>query len=189
MRINGLGLAAAASLLLCSATALAVPTLTNTQTRSGGQWPPAVAENEGDPTTAEIKAEEGNRYLRLQQERSDVTTRVLFVCVDRQMAILAGIVTDPEISSRQMRLLRRAYIEMDGREALAQAGPQSAEAQDSTIWVQRDIGPETERELLAASRLDIWLELGDGGVRWGGPMNLRGVHTQMAAYFEQCHAV
>jgi hypothetical protein len=53
------------------------------------------ANNGSELPTAEIKLIEMQPYLRIQQNHHSVTSRVLFLCHERQMSVMFGIVTEP----------------------------------------------------------------------------------------------
>lgn len=167
-------------------------TLSTAADRNGMIWlTPEIAEELGfanngkQPTTAELKMAEMRPYLRLNQEQFDVTTRVLFICIDRQMEMQGGIVTNPENSKMHTAYVKRAYVELDGTETLVMTGQAAVSAADSTVWLRRKIPPSMAVNLMRTNRLDLWLE-GNGAFRWGGSMDLRNVKKEMANYFKQC---
>ncbi len=142
------------------------------------------ANNGTQPTTAEIKLSGMNPYLRLEQKRQEGHVRVLFLCDNGNLAMMAGVVTDPEQSKFHASLSQRSYLEIDGQEALV-AGPGGAEAEDSVLWLSRKIDRMTLSKMLRGSMLEVWTE-GGGAFRWGGSLDLKPVRTRLLQYASNC---
>lgn len=144
------------------------------------------ANNGIQPTQAEIKINGMMPYLRLEQDRYNVTTRYLFLCRQGKMEMNAGVVTDPENSAMHGAHVVKAYLELDGVESLAQTGPTAAVANQSVVWLRRPLLPANALSFLKAKVADIWIENG-GAFRWGGSIDLLPVREQMRNYFQQCY--
>ncbi|MBA2935306.1 hypothetical protein HZF05_14555 [Sphingomonas sp. CGMCC 1.13654] len=144
------------------------------------------ANNGIQPTKAEIKINGMIPYLRLEQDRYNVTTRYIFLCYQGRMEVDAGVVTDPENSAMHALNVTKAYLELDGVETLDQAGPAAAIADQSVVWLRRPLLPITALSFLRAKVADIWVENG-GAFRWGGSIDLLPVREQMRNYFQQCY--
>ena len=80
----------------------------------------------------------------------------------------------------------KAYLELDGTEYLARTGPAAVTADDSVVWLRRPLPQVVAQALLKTRVADIWIENGSG-MRWGGPIDLSGVHQAMKNYFQQCY--
>ena len=143
------------------------------------------ANNGTQPTSAEIRLVEGQPYLRMEQTQRDVMSRVLITCLNRQLRIAAGVVTDPETSSVKAESVARSYLEIDHKEAAPMSGPKSVSADGSVLWVSRDLTPEMIRRLVIASDLDVWTENGSA-FRWGAQMDVSKVRPQIANFIRNC---
>ena len=144
-----------------------------------------LANNGVQPTKAEIKLSGGHPYLRLQQDFSDVTSRVLIYCDGDAIIVLGGIVTNPEFSNRQSGVFTISYLEFGTQEYQKIPESRGFEAEGSTIWVERRI-PRSQIELLTKSDyMGIWLENG-GPLRWGTFLNLRQVRPHVTNFLENC---
>lgn len=144
------------------------------------------ANNGVQPTWAELKMSGMRPYLKIEQERREGHGRVLFLCGDGQLHIMAGVVTDPDQSAFHSSISVRSYIELDGQEFLVKrAGGTSAT--DSVLWLERELDLRTVQAMLRASKLDIWTE-GGGAVRWGGGVDLAPVRQKIREYAVACLA-
>ena len=139
------------------------------------------------PTTADVKIANMRPYLRLAQTKPELELRVLITCMDGQLSLLAGIVTDPERSAGLVDSdwLKRSYLEVDGREKFAMPGVTGAHPKESVVWLSRRLNRDDVRDLLNANELGIWLD-GFGMMRVGGSMDLRSVRPTLKNYIEQC---
>lgn len=170
----------------------AIPAAPQSSSAATATIPDDVAENmmagfrDGriEPATAEIKNANGATYLKIEQVREVGHSRVLFFCGDRNIHILAGIVTDPEQSNFHASISQRSYIELDGEEYLVM-GANAARAQGSVMWVERQLDDPTIRAMLQASQLDIWTE-GGGALRWGGNLDLKSVRPTLRQFITDC---
>lgn len=144
------------------------------------------ANNGVQPTEAQIKINGMMPYLRLEQTRYNVTSRYLFFCDEGAIEMGAGVVTNPETSALHAQHVTKAYLELDGTEYLARTGPAAVTADDSVVWLRRPLPQVVAQALLKTRVADIWIENGSG-MRWGGPIDLSGVHQAMKNYFQQCY--
>ena len=142
------------------------------------------------PTTAEVKITNMRPYLRLNQEMPGVTLRVLLLCDQRKLSLMAGIVTDPQQTrdSADKEWLKRSYVEFDGAEALVVPGITGVRPDDSTVWLPRELSADTALVLLRVNDLGVWLD-GFGMVREGGRMDLRQVRPVLKNYVDECYSV
>jgi hypothetical protein len=143
-----------------------------------------LANNGIHPTTAEIKLADGHPYLRLEQETEAVTARVVVICGPRGVSLLAGIVTNPELSAEHEYWKARSYLEFDGTETFVIKGG-GAKAKDSVLWIQRDMSDADAKRLLKTSTLGMWVENG-GPMRWGAIIDLKSVHEKIAYFLDSC---
>ena len=141
------------------------------------------------PTTAEVKLMDMQPYLRLNQRQPSADLRVLLICWDRRITIQAGIVTDPTQSASIVEpgWAKRSYLELDITELLPLPGVSGVKANDSTVWVTRDLSESQVEALSMSQGLGIWLD-GYGIVRFGGSMDLDPVRTAVLDYARQCYA-
>lgn len=141
------------------------------------------------PTTADVKIANMHPYLRLNQVQPGVQLRVLITCFEGKLSLLAGVVTEPERSQGLVdpEWLKRSYLEFDGTEEMVMPSASGAQAQDSTVWLSRQLRRPDVDALLRADELGIWLD-GFGMLRAGGAMDLRRVRPAMKDYIGQCFA-
>jgi hypothetical protein len=145
------------------------------------------ANNGVAPPVAEIRLAGMRPYLRVEQEHHNVTTRVLFTCMDRRLSIGFGIVTDPETSQFIVAFPKRSYLELDHQEYLQVAGKVGAEANDSVVWLWRDLTAANLATITRASKVDGWVD-GSGAVRWGAQLDMPTVREQIVDYGRKCFA-
>lgn len=144
-----------------------------------------LSNNGSDPTTSEIKMSGAVPYLKLEQSHSNVTTRILFGCADRRIALSAGIVTTPELSSEKRATLVRSYLEADGHEMLVAEGNAGTSAVDSVLWLHREPSNVVLLDLLKSNQLGVWTESG-GYMRWGAMIDLRPAKERMSYFIKNC---
>lgn len=144
-----------------------------------------LSNNGSDPTIAEIKMAGTAPYLKMEQSHSDVTTRILFGCVNNRIALSAGIVTTPELSKEKQAGLVRNYLETDAGEILVSQGRSDTSAVDSVLWLQRLPSNSDLLSLLKANQLGIWTENG-GPMRWGATIDLRPAREKMVYFIKNC---
>lgn len=144
------------------------------------------ANNGSELPTAEIKLVGMQPYLRIQQNHHDVTTRVLFLCVEKTMAIQFGIVTEPTTAAMFAQNQKRSYFELDNSEFLVVEGSNGAHAQDSTTWLERELTPGQVKQITNANRMDAWID-GFGAVRYGAALDLLLVRDKIVDFVEQCY--
>jgi hypothetical protein len=179
--LNEMGVDANAFTLATSAHGNGIVWLSDDQAKSL-----SFANNGELPTTAEIKLAQMHPYLRLEQESSSVTLRVLLLCTERkQLNMWAGIVTSPEITKGRLATLKRAYVEFDGREVLAESGPSSVHPDNAVIWIIRNLSAAQVHDLATVQRLGIWTENGSD-FRWGSTIELASVHSKIEAFADEC---
>ncbi len=140
-------------------------------------------------TTAEVRLIDMRPYLRLNQSRPSVDLRALIMCWDRQISVLAGIVTNQsrsgEISDPEW--VARSYLELDNTELLAVPGTAGLDVNEDTVWLTRALAPHSVEHLLAADTLGIWID-GFGMLRAGGTIDLTEVRPAISDYIRQCYA-
>ncbi len=136
-------------------------------------------------TTAEIKLAGMTPYLKLEQVRMNVTSRVLLFCSDKIIGVAAGVVTTPELSRDKAESVVRSYLEIDRKEVGPVAGPKGVSADGSVLWVRRQLDAEGTRRLIAARSLDAWTENG-GAMRWGAQMDVSPVSAQIGSFVHNC---
>jgi hypothetical protein len=146
-----------------------------------------LATNGSEPTTAEIKLSDGKPYLRLEQNFSDVTSRVLVLCNRREISLMAGIVTTEEFAREQIGFFGYSYLEFDSHIFGEISGGSGAEVQGSVIWLSRDLDAASVKVLRSADNMGIWLH-NKGAMRWGGQMELSGVRAKLVDFIDNCRA-
>jgi hypothetical protein len=144
------------------------------------------ANNGSELPTAEIKLSQMQPYLRIQQNHHNVTTRVLFLCYERQMAVQFGIVTEPTTAAMFAENQKRSYFELDNSEFMVVEGRAGANAQESTTWLERELTPKQVEQIVSANRMDAWID-GFGAVRYGAPLDLPTVREKIAEFAQQCY--
>jgi len=137
------------------------------------------------PTTADIKMVGRRPYLRLEQARSEVTTRVLLLCLDHKLTLGGGIVTDEAVTRAKARRVTRSYFEFDGAEVLPVSGTAGVTPSGPVLWVRRELDENAIRHLLKARRLLVWTENGSD-FRWGAPIDLFPVRSHIDGYIRAC---
>ena len=144
------------------------------------------SDSQPEPTTARLKSiDDGPVYLRLEQIRPEVITRVLLTCMEGRMYMNGGIVTTPDLSSSMLGKATENYLEIDADEILRAKGTDGAQVAESTIWIFRPLDEKQTVALKTASLLGAWTEDG-GNFRWGAYMNVENVRGEIAQYVERC---
>jgi hypothetical protein len=143
-----------------------------------------LANNGVRPTTAEIKVVKGLPYLKLEQETEAVTARVILLCTSTGISLHAGIVTTPELSSEHEQWKARSYLEFDDAERFIIKGG-GATANQSVLWLDRDLSAADARDLLNSSTMSMWVENG-GPMRWGAIIDLKPVRERIEYFLGNC---
>lgn len=135
--------------------------------------------------TAEIKLAGMTPYLRVQQEHSNVTTRVLFDCVTERLRMTFGFVTDPTSSAFYAQNQKRSYLELDYEEFMVIDGDTGARSDDSVVWIVRMLSPSDALKVIEADELAGWID-GFGAVRYGGTLEVSPVRRNIADFALKC---
>lgn len=138
-----------------------------------------------EPTTAEIKLTGRRAYLRFEQVRDKVTTRLLLNCIEGGVAIMAGIVTNPEVSVSKRDGATRNYLDLDGEEVLPMPHASGMSVVESTLWIERSLSAGYTRKLLDAEIVGAWTENG-GPFRWGAFIDLKKVRPKLKEFVSNC---
>lgn len=145
-----------------------------------------LANNGSSKTTAEIKMNGLDPYLKLEQVHSNVVARVLFGCYQGRITVSAGIVTTPELSSDKHELLTRSYFEIPQTgELLAKSGSTSTAVAGSVLWLNRLPSNTDLIAIITSDELGIWTENG-GPMRWGAMIDLRPAREKMVYFAKNC---
>ena len=102
------------------------------------------------------------------------------------MGVQFGIVTEPTTAAMFAENQKRSYFELDNQEFLVVEGRDGAKAQDSTTWLDRDLGREHINAIIHSDRMDAWID-GFGAVRYGAPLDIPTVREQIAEFAQQCY--
>lgn len=145
------------------------------------------ANNGFEAPVAEIKLIGMTPYLRVQQDRHNVTVRILFNCDNSQISMKFGIVTDPTSAAMFAENQKRSYFELDNKEILAVTGNTGATANDSVTWIDRTLTPGMLMQIINAKILGAWID-GFGAVRYGGTLDMPTVRSKIADYAKQCYS-
>lgn len=143
------------------------------------------ANNGSDAPEAEIKLAGMVPYLHIQQDHHDVTTRVLFLCYERELSMMFGMVTDPTSSAMFAENQKRSYLELDGEEFLAIPGNTGAKASDSVVWIERQVSEADLFRIVTSTEMAGWID-GFGAVRYGASLQLPTVRAKISDFAEQC---
>jgi hypothetical protein len=146
------------------------------------------ANNGVELPVAEIKLAGMTPYLRIQQDRHNVTVRVLFDCNNKQVRMTFGIVTDPTSAAMFAENQKRSYFELDGQEFLEVPGKSGATSNDSVTWVVRTLTPSALVRIIRADDLSAWID-GFGAVRYGGTLDMPTIREKVADFAKQCYGL
>ena len=144
-----------------------------------------LANNGTMPTTAEIRLAGMLPYLRLNQIQSDVTTRVLLSCYAGGVRGMFGIVTDPSITNARFDSATKSYVSLDGTDRMVLLGTDGLKAEDSALWLTRQITSQDLALLESTRQLDVWTENGSD-FRWGGGIDLTEIHEDLISFVTNC---
>lgn len=144
------------------------------------------ANNGINPPVAEIRLAGMVPYLRVEQDRYNVTTRVLFSCENKTIGMMFGMVTNPEQSRLFVSGMKRSYLELDHKEFLVEPGSGGAAARDSVVWIGRELTPALLGQILRAEVIDGWVD-GSGVVRYGAALDVAPVRAKIIEYAKQCY--
>lgn len=146
-----------------------------------------LADNGSAAPVAEIRLSGMTPYLRVEQEHHDVTARALFLCEASRLRILFGIVTDPTSSAMIAENQRRSYLELDSVEFLEIQGNTGGRANDSVVWIEREVGRSGLLRFLSATEVGGWID-GFGAVRYGATLQLPSVRSAISDFASQCYS-
>lgn len=135
--------------------------------------------------TAEIKLSGLIPYLRVEQEHSNVTTRVLFDCVHQRLRMTFGFVTDPTSSAFYAQNQKRSYLELDYTEFMVIDGDTGASSEDSAVWITRLLTASEALKVVKADDLSGWID-GFGAVRYGGNLEVPPIRAEIADFALKC---
>lgn len=143
-----------------------------------------LSNNGSDPTTSEIKMSGAAPYLKLEQSHSNVTTRILFGCADRRIALSA------ELSPlRSYQAKKRATLVRSGPKPMAMKclllKETPAPVQSIVFWLHREPSNVVLLDLLKSNQLGVWTESG-GYMRWGAMIDLRPAKERMSYFIKNC---
>lgn len=143
--------------------------------------------NGSTPTTAEIRVIGMQPYLRLEQEHDSSVARVLFNCKDKTIAMLFGIVTDPEGTDMIISYPKRSYLEADQSELLVVPGAAGISGVDSVVWIQRQISPQQLASIASSKTIFGWVD-GHGALRYGTKLHMQSVKEKVLSFADQCYS-
>lgn len=98
------------------------------------------ATNGSQETISELKLQDGVTYLKIEQEHSRITGRIIFSCINKQLSLLGGYVSNPEEAKNKLDWATRSALILDGktfREERKGASPKGIVAAGSVLWVTR----------------------------------------------------
>ncbi len=144
-----------------------------------------LVDNGVAPPTAQIKLRDGWPYLRLEQHFNDVSSRVLLMCVETEFYIMAGIVTNPEVSNQQVGFFGTSYLYFDEHQYMPVGESRGHKVEGSVVWLERPLTPEGLSHLASAETLGIWLNNG-GPMQWGSHMDISKVRTDIDEFVKNC---
>lgn len=141
-----------------------------------------LSNNGANETTAEIKLNGSLTYLKLEQDHSDVVSRVLVNCINQRLIFGMGIVTTPEISQMKAAYATKAYVETDRNETIE---PDRIKPEGHVLWLLIEPNDTETLALLKANELGFWTE-NDGPMRWGATMDMRPVREKLLYFGRNC---
>ena len=134
------------------------------------------------PTTYEIKLMGLSPYIKIEQIRKDVGTRVLLYCDTGKLVMEAGIVTTPEASAEHMRSINRSYIETTSNPHLLDIkSNQNVTASGHVVWLIRVLDNSEFLSIANSEKIGIWTENG-GVLKWGAILDIKPIRKKLMAF-------
>lgn len=139
-------------------------------------------------TSSELKLQDNITYLKIEQERSDATGRFLFYCLNKQIVLFGGMVTDPENSKNKFDWATKSYFTL-GRNSMQEErkinNPKGITASGSVIWVNRTLRRNEVQELLASNSIGTWVA-SDGFMSYGALATISNVKSSIQNFISNC---
>lgn len=150
-----------------------------------------LANNGENSTTSEIKilsqaGKEQKPYLLIKQQKSYGSGKLVLLCNNNYLDILAGIVTNNEVSNNKRNTLVRNYLELDDGKFLEKKGQIGTSVKQDTLWLERKLNNQQVERLLNSNVVNIWTENG-GEMRWGFDMDIASVKVKIHDFVQGCN--
>lgn len=139
-------------------------------------------------TTSELKLNDNMTYLKIEQERSEATGRFIFNCLNKQIFLFGGMVTDPENSKVKFDWATKSYFTFDKNPIQMERkedNPEGVRVSGSVVWVGRKLSQKEVRKLLASDSLGTWVA-SDGFMSYGALATISDVKSSIVSYFRNC---
>ena len=139
-------------------------------------------------TTSELKLLDNVIYLKIEQERSAATGRFLFYCLNKQIVLWGGMVTDPENSKDKFDWATRSYFTFGGntiQEERKEDNQVGISVIGSVVWVKRTLRRNEVQKLLASDSIGTWVA-GDGFMSYGAWATISNVKSNIQNVFGNC---
>lgn len=139
-------------------------------------------------TTSELKLKDNITYLKIEQGRSAATGRFLFNCINKQIVLFGGMVTDPENSKNKFDWASRSYFTFGKntiQEERKEDNQKGIEVSGSVVWVIRTLTRNEVQKLLASDSIGIWVA-SDGLMAYGALATISNVKSSIQNFFGNC---
>lgn len=139
-------------------------------------------------TTSELKLLDNITYLKIEQEKSAATGRFLFYCLNKQIVLWGGMVTDPENSNDKFDWATRSYFTFGGntiQEERKEDNQEGITVSGSVVWVHRILRRNEAQELLASDSIGTWVA-SDGFMSYGALATISNVKSNIQNFFGNC---
>lgn len=146
------------------------------------------ANNGEHATTSELKLQDNITYLKIEQEKSESTGRFLFYCLDKQIVLFAGMVTDPVNTKNVFEWATRSYLTVGNsriQEERKEANPKGLAASGSVVWVNRTLTRKETQQLHVSSSIGTWTAA-DGFMSHGSVVDIRAVKGSLQNFVANC---
>ncbi len=150
-----------------------------------------LANNGENITTSEIKIfskadKEQKPYLLVKQNKSYGIGKLVFVCNENYLDILAGVTTNNEVSNNKRNTLVKNYLELDDGKFLEKKGQPGTSVREDTLWLERKLNSQQVERLLQSNVVNVWTE--DGGtLRWGIEIDISPVKDKIYDFVQGCN--
>lgn len=146
------------------------------------------ANNGEHATTSELKLQDNITYLKIEQEKSESTGRFLFYCLEKQIVLMAGMVTNPVKTQDVFEWATRSYLTIGNsriQEERKQVNPKGLTASGSVVWASRTLTRNETQKLQASSSIGTW-SAADGFMSHGSVVDISAVKGSLQNFVANC---
>lgn len=148
-----------------------------------------LANNGRSPTVSELKQENKITYLKVEQDSPDGTGRFLFYCLNREIVLMAGMITTKENTQSTLEWATNSFLSFDNEVLLKirrEKDSQSMFGSKEALWASRTLSKPLLAKLIRSKEISVWFAA-DGMVAYGGRADIRKVKLNIQKFIQGCN--